>query len=58
MTNYKLKFKNVEGLTKVFVAEHSLAVGDLITTLLPVCGDKLELVVTREKEEEPNERLD
>lgn len=57
MTNYKLRVKNVEGLTKVFEAEHSLALGDLIATLLPVCGNKLELVVTRE-EEDPDERLD
>lgn len=57
MTNYKLKVKNVEGLTKVFVVDHAYDLGSLIATLLPVCGDKLELVVTREKEE-PDERLD
>lgn len=57
MTIYKLKVKNVEGLTKVFEVEHSLALGDLIAVLLEACDDKLDLVVTRE-EEEPDERLD
>lgn len=56
MTKYKMRVKNVEGLTKVFEAEHSLALGDLITVLLPACGGKLELVVT--EEEDPDERLD
>lgn len=57
MTKYKLRVKNVEGLTKVFEADHAYDLGCLIATLLPVCGNKLELVVTRE-EEDPDERLD
>ena len=50
MIMYQVEIHDVEGLEKVMDVDKAWSMGELISSLLPVCGNKMNVTLTRKKE--------